>query len=54
MALNSDRFFGVMQRIKNGHFKEIGREGGVDWIHLSKDQGQWKALVNTAVNSQDT
>jgi hypothetical protein len=29
--------------------KEIGREG-VDWIHLSQDRDQWRAVVNTVMN----
>jgi hypothetical protein len=37
--------------MENGHIKEIGREG-VDWIYLSEDQVQWKALVNSD-NSQN-
>jgi hypothetical protein len=24
--------------------------GGVDWIDLAEDRGQWRALVNTAMN----
>jgi hypothetical protein len=24
--------------------------GGLDWIDLSQDRDQWRALVNTAVN----
>jgi hypothetical protein len=24
--------------------------GGVDWIHLSQDREQWRALVNTVMN----
>jgi hypothetical protein len=26
--------------------------GGLDWICLTQDRDQWKALVNTAVNLQ--
>jgi hypothetical protein len=26
--------------------KEIGREGGVEWINLAEDRDQWRALVN--------
>jgi hypothetical protein len=29
--------------------KEIGFEGK-DWIHLVQNRGQWRALVNTAIN----
>jgi hypothetical protein len=29
--------------------REIGW-GGMDWIHLAKDRGQWRALVNTVMN----
>jgi hypothetical protein len=29
--------------------KEIGFEGK-DWIHLAQNRGQWRALVNTAIN----
>jgi hypothetical protein len=28
---------------------EIGW-GGMDWIHLAQDRGQWSALVNTVMN----
>jgi hypothetical protein len=24
--------------------------GGVDWIDLARDRGQWRALVNTVMN----
>jgi hypothetical protein len=24
--------------------------GGMDWIHLAPDRGQWGALVNTVTN----
>jgi hypothetical protein len=24
--------------------------GGMDWIHLAQDRGQWRALVNTVMN----
>jgi hypothetical protein len=24
--------------------------GGMDWIDLAQDRGQWKALVNTVMN----
>jgi hypothetical protein len=24
--------------------------GGVDWIHLTQDKDQWRALVNTVMN----
>jgi hypothetical protein len=24
--------------------------GGMDWIDLTQDRGQWKALVNTVLN----
>jgi hypothetical protein len=30
--------------------REIGWED-VDWIHLSQDRDQWRALVNTIMNS---
>jgi hypothetical protein len=30
---------------------EIGCEG-VDWIYLAQDRDQWRAVVNTIVNSQ--
>jgi hypothetical protein len=29
--------------------REIGWDG-VDWIELAQDRGQWRALVNTAMN----
>jgi hypothetical protein len=32
---------------------EIFRGGGVDWIHLAQDRGQWRALVNTVMNLRD-
>jgi hypothetical protein len=28
---------------------EIG-SGGMEWIHLSQDMEQWRALVNTVMN----
>jgi len=24
--------------------------GGVDWMHLGQNRGQWRALVNTGMN----
>jgi hypothetical protein len=30
-------------------FREIGG-GGIDWIDLAQDRGQWKALMNTVMN----
>jgi hypothetical protein len=33
--------------------REIGR-GGMDWIDLAQDRGQWNALVNTAMNTLKT
>jgi hypothetical protein len=29
--------------------REIGCDG-MDWIDVAKDRGQWRALVNTAIN----
>jgi hypothetical protein len=29
--------------------KDIGWEG-VDWIHLTQDRDQWRAIVNTVMN----
>jgi hypothetical protein len=29
--------------------REIGWDG-VDWIHMTQDRDQWKALVNTVLN----
>jgi hypothetical protein len=29
--------------------REIGW-GGMDWIHLAQDRGQWRPLVNTVMN----
>jgi hypothetical protein len=29
--------------------REIGW-GGMDWINLAQDRGQWRAVVNTAMN----
>jgi hypothetical protein len=26
--------------------------GGMDWIDLDQDRGQWRALVNTVMNLQ--
>jgi hypothetical protein len=31
--------------------RELGW-GGVDWIDLTQDRGQWKVLVNTVMNHQ--
>jgi hypothetical protein len=31
------------------NLKEIGW-GGMDWIHLAQDRGQWRALVNMVMN----
>jgi hypothetical protein len=28
--------------------------GGMDWIDLAEDRDQWRALVNTVMNLQDT
>jgi hypothetical protein len=35
----------------NMGLREIGW-GGVEWIHLTEDRGQWRALVNRMLNSQ--
>jgi hypothetical protein len=32
--------------------REIGL-GGIDWIDLTLDRVQWRALVNTVMNLQD-
>jgi hypothetical protein len=32
------------------YLKEMVSEN-VDWIHLARDKGQWRALVNTAMYS---
>jgi len=29
--------------------REVGWEGA-DWIHLTQDRGQWRAVVNTVMN----
>jgi hypothetical protein len=29
--------------------RELGREGGLDRLHLAQDRDQWWALVNTVV-----
>jgi hypothetical protein len=29
--------------------REVGR-GGMDWIDLAQDRGQWRALVKTVMN----
>jgi hypothetical protein len=34
------------------YVREIGW-GGMDWIDLAQDTGQWRALVNTLMNLQD-
>jgi hypothetical protein len=26
--------------------------GGIDWIHLAQDRGQWRALGNMVINLQ--
>jgi hypothetical protein len=31
------------------HLREIGWEG-VDWMHLSQDRGQWRAVMNKVTN----
>jgi hypothetical protein len=31
-------------------FKEIGLGEGVDWINLTQNRDQWRALVSTAMN----
>jgi hypothetical protein len=31
--------------------REIGW-GGMDWIYLAEDRGQWRALMNTGMNFQ--
>jgi hypothetical protein len=38
-----------------GSIKTDSRElewGGMDWIYLAQDSGQWRALVNTVKNLQ--
>jgi hypothetical protein len=29
--------------------REIGWEGGVEWIHLAKDRDRWRAVVNAVM-----
>jgi hypothetical protein len=29
--------------------RELGW-GGMDWIYLAQDRGQWRAVVNTVMN----
>jgi hypothetical protein len=33
------------------HLRDIGCDG-VDWIDMTQDRDQWRALVNTALNLQ--
>jgi hypothetical protein len=33
----------------NMDFGELGWDG-IDWIDLTQDMGQWRALVNTVMN----
>ena len=30
--------------------REVGWEGGLDWIDLAEDRDRWRALVNAAMN----
>jgi hypothetical protein len=30
--------------------REIGWEGGVEWIQLAQDRDKWRVLVNTVMN----
>jgi hypothetical protein len=30
--------------------REVGF-GDVDWIHMARDSGRWRAVVNTAMNT---
>jgi hypothetical protein len=30
--------------------REIGWEGGVEWIHLAQDRDRWLAVVNAVMN----
>jgi hypothetical protein len=34
-------------------FREIGWDG-IDWIDLAQDRDQWRALVNTVMNSSSS
>jgi hypothetical protein len=40
--------YGWVDNIKM-HLREMGHYG-MDWIHLAQDRGQWRVLVNTAMN----
>jgi len=33
------------------HLQEL-KTDGVDWIHLSRDRNQWRAIVNMLINPQ--
>jgi hypothetical protein len=30
--------------------REVGWEGGMDWMHLAQDRDQWQTLLNTIMN----
>jgi hypothetical protein len=38
-----------MRKILEYIFRETKLEG-VDWMHLARDTGQWRALVNTVMH----
>jgi hypothetical protein len=41
------------RRWENGmkmDLREIGWEGGVEWIHLAQDRDRWRAVVNAVMN----
>jgi hypothetical protein len=46
---NLHRRANLMSRNIRRDFCEISREG-VDWMHLTQDRDQWRALLNTVTN----
>jgi hypothetical protein len=47
---NTPYFYSLTPSHLKIDLKEI-QFGGVDWIHLAQDRGQWRALAKTVMNN---
>jgi hypothetical protein len=50
---NGNRPIGIPRSRRKDNIKMHIRKielGGIEWIHLAQDRGQWRALMNTIMN----